>query len=189
MPKNPYTNLPWTLGQCIAIFQQIGRIRTECHRFVPDDIVEFAKAHYRPARYLANRRMLLHIRAAEAYFSDLAQPDVLYDYAEALDELYDVYMLVRPEHASTVRRLVMKRMFPPDYMQHWDTLLVSFWIWRNHSIWHVRGGSGGAWTSLNGLLGAVEAHHYKSLSWWRTAPRHIVSRPEDAAPVAAPVEV
>jgi hypothetical protein len=183
-PKNPYTNMPWTLGQCISIFQQIAQIRTASHRFLSDDLIEFAKAGYAPRVYLRKRFHLLQIRAAETYFSDPTHPDTYYEYADVLDEIYDEYMVVRHDGHTLVRKLVLKRMLSPAYMAQWDAVVLAFWIWRNHSIWYRT--STIAWTSMNELLGAVEQLHRNSLFWWRTRPRRILARPP--APPAPPAE-
>lgn len=184
-PKNPYTNLPWSLGQCISIFQQIAQIRTANHRFLSDDLIEFAKAGYNPRAYLRHRFHLLQIRAAETYFSDPLHPDTYSDYADTIDEIYESYMLVGQNGSSLVRRLVMKRMLSPAYMKEWDAIVLAFWIWRNHSILYRT--STRTWSSLNELLVAVEKLHRESLFWWRTRPRRIAARPAAPAAPVAPV--
>lgn len=185
-PKNPYTNMPWTLGQCMSILQQLVQIRTACHRFLPEDLVEFAKAGYRPVVYLQNRRQLLHVRAAETYFADPAHPDTFYDYSDTLDELYDVYMPVQLDGHSLLRKLVMKRMLSPEHMQGWDGVVLAFWIWRNHAFLY-RGR--GTWTTFGELLEAAEKLHRDSLLSWRMRPRRILQRRSAAPPApAAPTE-
>lgn len=179
IPKNPYTNLEWNLGQIIGIVGQICKNIAETHRFPPIWMSRFRAKGYSISRFKQEYSKELHCVAAEQYFKNLHDPDVLEIYRETTDDLLDMIPNLPVCMRRPVRKLVIIRTPPKHIMAEWDDMIVTGFLYQNCGLF--RGGI----HNLKELVSRVLALLHKTLLWWRSQTREIRTRSRIAAAAAA----
>jgi len=126
MPKNPYTNVPWTMPQMIAIVHQISYNLLRRHAFLPHDIHALRRAGYCAQRFYKENPKSLNVRAAQSFF---AQTDDAYRnsiYREIVSDLH-TDMNIR----KGLIPYVMERSLPASLMRKWDDIVVASFMEQN----------------------------------------------------------
>ena len=129
-PKNPFTNVPWTIGQMMRMVQQIVYNLLYNHRFPPSDIQNFRNADYSIDTFYANNKRSLNIMAAQNFFKqkDDSYRDLIYK--EIIDDLH-VDMCAYPK----CTKFVMRRTLPADIMATWDDIVLASFLEVNMHIY------------------------------------------------------
>ena len=157
MPTNPYTNIPWTIGQIIVIVGQIVHNLNRNHCTVPHYIYLFRKAMYNIPLFLYENKMLLNVDAAYAFFKkeDDAYRDVIY--SEIVEDLYVEHRDMLVSGWRIARSIVLAHRLPIHLKIRWDKLVISSWILQNHRIPILEEDIGLVFLSV----------HIDTISWWR----------------------
>ena len=136
VPKNPYTNLPWSYTQMISICHQIGERLAYQGRLPNLYLQEFRLASYRLTPFVKRNRRILAIHAAYTFFQKKHDSDVEEIYLETLDDMYNEYCEQRVplfgRHA--VIDMIKNKELAQEQQEKWDNLIVAFWIYENHKI-------------------------------------------------------
>ena len=165
-PKNPYTNLPWTLAQKIALTEQIGRLSWAIHKPIPPLLVAWRNCDYDLNKFFKQNSRTLRIRAAQTFFEDLADADALDIYMETVADLYDEFSDDVNVHTGSaiVTRLLQEQLLPAHLKKEWKAVIVGAWTHRNYNF--VVG-----FDSYEDLLEEFERLHKRSKVWWLLQPR------------------
>jgi hypothetical protein len=170
MPKNPYTNLTWNVGQLVSITQQIVACLNRYNRIIPSHLAQFRLGRYDVDRFFDDNVLALRIHAAQDYLKNLSDPDVMDSYIETINDLYDSSYEAYTNQA-TMRRLVVTRKLPVNLLRRWDKLVIDNWIYLNHAhLMHP-------WKVFEDMIEEFNELHTLSTQWWSTQPRHIIRRP------------
>ena len=133
-PKNPYTNLTWTLGQMCVILDQIqGNMWRSRHRFVDCVLVKFRQAAYDVAEFQRIFSKHLMFRSAVAFFKDPTNDDWEDIYIETFDDIMSYSdVSLRNNQIRNVRNYLVHRSLPKDILDLWDNLMIAYWIHENN---------------------------------------------------------
>jgi hypothetical protein len=165
--KNPYTNLSFTLGQHITIIGQIIINLAKNHRMISDLLLSYRKYKYDIPMFFNKNKIALHIHAACTFFANKDDRDVREITGEIIEDLYQ-------EHGhrigfASVTRHVVERTLRPDLQERWDCLMLSFWIYQNHLVFH-------GWTSYDRMVEEFYLLHKESIYWHRNRNTYIPRR-------------
>jgi len=165
-PKNPYTNLPWTLAQKIALTEQIGCLSWAIHKPIPPLLVAWRNCDYDLNKFFKQNSRTLRIRAAQTFFEDLADADALDIYMETVADLYDEFSddVNVQTGSALVTRLLQEQLLPTHLKKEWKVVIVGAWTHRNYDF--VVG-----FDSYEDLLEEFERLHKRSKVWWLLQPR------------------
>ena len=160
-PKNPHTNLPWTVGQQVSIVHQLAVCSLNRHTFLPPALLWYREVQYSIPAFYHKRYDSLNLWAAHSFFSRPTDPDVRIIYQELTDDLYNDLEVIEPavRGGVIVRERVKARTLSAELMVAWDSLLVSMWILENHHRPHNE------YTSYHQLLLAAVGLHTRSWLW------------------------
>jgi len=160
-PKNPHTNLPWTLGQQISIVHQLAVCSLNRHTFLPSGLIWYREVRYSIPTFYHIHYDTLNLWAAHSFFSKPTDPDVRIICRELVDDLYNDLGVIQPIQRGDViiRERVKARTLSAELMQAWDGLLLSMWILENHNRPH------NGYASYHQLLTAADALHKRSWLW------------------------
>jgi hypothetical protein len=141
-PTNPYTNIPWNIGQMISIFNQVCARRLENgHRMPHELLIGFRNAGYVIEKFKHNFSSQLQLFAAKQFFMDTSSPEFLRVFEETvLDILEDIDM---PKDGRVYDH-VSARSVLPRLLLEWDDMAATYWIyyhfatvmhdrWRNYT--------------------------------------------------------
>lgn len=129
-PKNPYTNLPWHLGQILHIVSTIqSKLLENRHRFMDTWLF-----HYRAAKYCLNKfeksnNRSLQVNAAKTFFAEPQNLFFLDLFRDTVNDLFDEMGYPRRGHAYN---MVIDRILKKDLMDDWDTIVVHSFVHANH---------------------------------------------------------
>jgi len=168
LPKNPYTNIPFTLGQLIIIVGQIITNLAKNHRVIPDLLLSYRKCNYDIVNFFNVNKKDLHIHAACNFFSNKDDTDVREISGEIIEDIYTEHGKLRGW--TTVLKYVKERTVRHDLLVRWDALLLSFWIYQNHLIYH-------GWSSFSRMIDEFYVLHKETLQWHRHGYQIIYHRP------------
>jgi len=129
-PKNPYTNVPWTIGQTICITQQIANNLLRNHSFPPQDILNFRNADYSVTTFYAKNKRVMDIMAAQNFFKQKDDPYRDLIYKEIIDDLH-IDMSTYPK----CTKFVMQRTLPADIMAVWDDIVLASFLEVNMHVY------------------------------------------------------
>lgn len=166
-PKNPHTNLPWTVGQQVSIVHQLAVCSLNRHTFLPQAMMWYREVRYSIPAFYHKHYDSLNLCAAHSFFSRPADPDVRIIYQELADDLYNDLEVIEPavRGGVIVRERVKARSLSDELMVAWDSLLVSMWILENHHRPHNE------YTSYHQLFLAAVGLHTRSWLWCTTRER------------------
>ena len=171
-PKNPYTNLPWTLAQKITLTEQIGRLSWAIHKPIPALLVAWRNCDYDLGLFFKLNSRTLRIRAAQTFFANLEDADALDIYMETVEDLYeecDDDDAIQTG-SSIVCRLLREQLLPPHIKKEWKAVVVGAWTHKNYDF--VVG-----FDSYEDLLEEFERIHKRSKAWWLLQPRSVRPSP------------
>ena len=131
-PNNPYTNIPWTIGQSIAIVGQIFRNQALHHRMPHTLIIGYRLACYNIDRFFIENERPLHIHAAVTLFKTMDNPETREIYDEVLDDIFETGEEIIGY--KSIKRAIKWRELPHEIMVRWDAIVLAFWLYSNYRI-------------------------------------------------------
>jgi hypothetical protein len=165
LPKNPYTNLKWTLGQTMAITSQIVTNLIRVHRIPPAYIHSYRQCGYNLQTFSSENKILLAIDAAQALFKDESDEVGREIYMEMIDDLYKNDDIDNVGWRF-VRRCIRMGKLPAALLQRWNVLVISAWIYENNNYMHN-------FATVREMHQELQDLHYASVDWWRALPRPV----------------
>ena len=132
-PKNPYTNLEWTLPQLISIMQQITINMIRIHRIPPNILLAYHAYKYNIKKFSEMCLNELGIHAAIELFKNKNDTDTQAIYQETFE---DFVVQEGLSVSSSIRKSIYDRKLPVQLQKHWDNIIVSIWIYNNLNIYH-----------------------------------------------------
>ncbi len=168
-PKNPYTNLPWSLGQLVAIWEQMAVIyMKERHTFMHKHLVSFRHSRYDIETFYEENRKDLHLHAIHTFFKDTSNADFLDTFEEVLLDVLEELDLPKDgrvfQHVST--RSVENRI-----LAVWDDLLATYWIYQNYQeVYHDK------YKSFIDLCVGLRMLYGATLDWIVEKNKYVVRR-------------
>lgn len=129
-PKNPYTNIPWSVGQIIVLMTQIQAcVWNRRHKYVNPLLQWFREAGYCLNKFHKENREELHLLAAGSFFKDILNPEVQEITEEVLVDIMEELSLPKD---GRVFHHVSKRSVPTNLQKDWDTIIMCFWMYQNY---------------------------------------------------------
>ena len=169
-PKNPYTNIVWNLGQKLEIISQITTNLMRAHRVLPSLLYSYSTHRYDIQKFFNSNRMQLQVGAAESFFRNHHDPDVISISDEILDGLYNEVYFVHKPTWKKIKREILLRNLPTEHQRRWDRLILASWIWDNHRILYdvIR--------IFDEIDNEFRELYTASVTWWMTQPRTLLRR-------------
>ena len=126
-PKNPYTNVPWTVAEMATIVGQIGMNLIRNHQFPPKLLMDFRYSAYCHKKFYSGHWKALNITAAKTFFGQT--DDVYRDhvYEEIIDDQYKILSL-RP---CCTALITSKTKLPADLKEEWNALVLALFLESN----------------------------------------------------------
>jgi len=166
VPKNPHTNVPWSLGQRVSIVEQLARCSLNRHAFLPPAIAWYRHAKYSLSAFTRQHYDTLHLWAARAFFATPDAPEVRMIYGEIIDKLYDdllvAYRFLQDWRA--IKQKIKAYRVPTPFLLEWNALVLTTWIVENHR----RAYNG--YASYEHILVAAKSLHSKTWRWHTGLP-------------------
>lgn len=156
MPRNPYTNLPWTQGQIMELIRQIHQVCTSRGAVVPSFIAKYAEANYCTVKFFKQNRLELGMEATYRFFSS---PDSSGTREDLLDQLYDQITYVI--HKRPIFRMIRRKKLPVHLQADWDQLLQNLWIHTNYGY-----SPKFMWRDMIEQTGSAEALFIRTNFWY-----------------------
>jgi hypothetical protein len=165
-PKNPYTNLPWTLAQKIAITEQIGYLSLAIHKPIPALLLSWRNCDYDLRKFFRANSKSLHVQAAHTFFSNLADADALDTFIETVEDLYAMFESDAgiQNGSSIVMRLLQEQLLPAHLQNEWRAVVIGAWTYQNHAFL-------AGFDNYEALLLQFRRLHRRTRVWWRLQPR------------------
>ena len=157
-PTNPYTNIPWSIGQLICIVGQIIHNLNRYHCAIPYYIYLFRKETYNLKTFLTVNNTVLQIDASVVFFKNASDPYRNEIYNELVDDLYLDNHDQLTSDWRTARSLIVNRNIIYTLMEKWDLLVLSSWIWLNHKIVYMQ---------IEDIDAEFIKLHFETMAWWR----------------------
>jgi hypothetical protein len=133
IPKNPYTNIPWSIGQLIRIIEQLSIHFILNHRLLPSYIQDFRAVSYDIKKFHKRRHISLNIDAANNFLSNKHDVDAQEILLEIYDDISSAINIELPER-NIVRNLFAEKRLSTNLEKRWTQILISHWIYTNHSL-------------------------------------------------------
>lgn len=169
-PKNPYTNKPWTLGQLMSITTQICTFTFQNMRHMPPpEILKFRKCKHCLETYFKRHGHSLMIAGARSFFKDVQNPDLIETCEDLLDDLYDSVGHDVSYGWRVVKACVLGRLFPFEFRERWDRVLLAVWI-------HTNFNKCVGFKDHNAIMNEFADLHEESYAWWALQPKSIQQR-------------
>jgi hypothetical protein len=132
MPKNPYTNIVWSIGQLIEIVNQITtNLMHNIHKLPKDSIMGFCQTRYDIEAFRLKFYKELQLKAAQSHFLDTSNDEFLTVFEETVvDILEDIDM---PKDGRVFQH-VSTRSVERELLREWDHLATSYWVYFNYFI-------------------------------------------------------
>ena len=165
--KNPYTNIPFTLGQLMRIVEQITINLARSHRMLPDSLFSYRIEGYNIANYFRANKATLNIHAAVSFFANKEDPVVIEIYEEIMEDVYKDLDGLLGKRA--IINIVKVRKAPAELQSRWDKITIAFWIYENHHMFF-------GWPSYDDMLREFKKLHQETMCWHRIRRRGIVNR-------------
>ena len=130
LPKNPYTNVPWTLGQMIHILGEIQiRLFANRHIFADPWLIRFRSAHYSIPEFLKQNNKGLQSNAAKVFFTE---PGNLFFSELYRETLQDLFQDLGYPTGSQSYKMILDRCLKPELMAEWDSIVSHSFVHTNH---------------------------------------------------------
>ncbi len=132
-PKNPFTNIPWTLGQIIQLVDLLHAKLWDTGRRSMDNAVQiFQRSEYNLQKYRQVYGYQLDRDCARRFFMD-STSDYWEDiYGEMLNEIVGVIRPVRRVTGS-LNPHILSRSLSKELLEAWDRLVYAYWCYANLS--------------------------------------------------------
>jgi hypothetical protein len=128
VPKNPYTNITWTLGQIVTIVAQIQtNLWRSAHRMIPKYLYAYRQAQYDMDQFGRLVHAQLEIDAAMAFFANAADSDVMF-----MEILEDLFAQASVRLDARMRRTIGERELSAAFNARWTEMVVRAWIAENY---------------------------------------------------------
>lgn len=167
-PKNPYTNIPYTYGQLVSMVQQIFTNCAYSNSLPPINLVSFRQCNLCADTYKIKNIHALNVEAAKMLLFDFHDPNSRYYYMEVLDDAIESEDLRAPRW-NIIKPYIHDRTIPEPLLKRLDTLVLSLFLYQNHSICYN-------YRSYDKMLIMLEILHNEIIAWWKTYPRRILPR-------------
>jgi hypothetical protein len=175
MPKNPYTNVPFTLPQTMVIMQQIIINCARVHHLPHARMSHFRGCVYKIDVFREVFRHQLNIESARTFLHSFHDPTSIGYYLEVLTDTIETEVLDLPRW-DMIYKYIENRTLPPNILKRFDTIILSLFLFQNHSVCYT-------FKSYNDMLNEIVCVYKLALQWWKDQPRTIVRRRlEPAAP-------
>jgi hypothetical protein len=128
-PKNPYTNLEWSIGQLWVLVDQMQRCFWNVgHRFMDPAVQMYSLVVFSISKLRVVYGRQLDVDCARRFFRDPTS-----EYWEVLyaETLVDLFSILKPTRSYFLRGLIMDRSLSAELLQEWDTLVTEFWCYDN----------------------------------------------------------
>ena len=128
-PKNPYTNLPWSLGQLIVLYDQMHPLMwMNGRQFLDPAVQSFYSSDLSLDTFRKSFGDQLDHDCARRFFHDPTSEywDVLYG-----ETLTDLFQLISIQNRYLLRTLLMDRSLPKHFLKKWDDILCGLWCYEN----------------------------------------------------------
>jgi hypothetical protein len=167
-PKNPYTNLSFTYGQIVVLLQQIFVNCALTNSVPPINLISFRTCNYDTNIYKRKHIHLLNIESAKSLLLDIHDSNSRYYYMEVLEDTIESEDLRVPRW-NIIKPYINDRSIPETIQTRLDTLVVSLFLYQNHSVcYHFK--------TYDKMLNTLEFIHNELVAWWKTFPRQILQR-------------
>ena len=130
-PKNPYTNIPWTVYQLTSISQQIIRNMIGINRLPPQLFIHYFRLNFNLDVFAKVCKIELGINAADELFKMKDDYDTREIYGETIDDMVHELSL---SLSYSLRSYIVERKLPSTLQNRWDELVSKIWIYVNISI-------------------------------------------------------
>ncbi len=128
-PKNPYTNLPWSLAQLLVLIDQIHQnLWRGRQRHMDSAVQSFRMCRLDLEMFQVRVGAQLDVECARAFFREAHGEEWMIVYGETLEDL-ETILHVKLGHV--IRQKLLDRTFPPHLLQQWDELLLGVWGYQN----------------------------------------------------------
>jgi hypothetical protein len=128
-PKNPYTNLVWSIGQLMVLYDQIYRRLWDAKRKFMDPA---AQAFYYSKLCIHRFKVIygptLDVDCARRFFRDTTAECWELLYREALD---DIFVILHPKKPELLQTMLLDRCLSADLLREWDDIVFAFWCYDN----------------------------------------------------------
>jgi hypothetical protein len=168
MPRNPYTNISFTLAQLASIMSQIGMQTARICRFPPSRLLDFRNCMFDIQDFKHAHRHILNMDAARTFLLSFDDPVSLEFYMEVLDDTVTNEILVFPKW-NMIRGHIRARSMPAELLKRFDTLVLSLFLFQNHSVCYT-------FRSYTAMLDELDIVYRDAVLWWRRLPRRILPR-------------
>lgn len=127
-PKNPYTNLDWTIPQLMSISQQITRNMTGINRMPPPLFLVYFNVNFELKKFGLVCEKDLGINAANELFKMKDDIDTREIYGETIDDMVHEMALTL---GYSTRECIVERKLSVALQQKWDDMVLAIWIYSN----------------------------------------------------------
>jgi hypothetical protein len=128
-PQNPYTNLPWSMGQLIVLYDQMQTCLWNVSRKFLDPATQaFYISNLCLKTFQAVHGSILDVECARRFFRDATS-----DYWELIynETLEDIFVFLQTENKFKLKFLIIHRNFSKHLLREWDDMVVGFWCYDN----------------------------------------------------------
>ena len=84
-PKNPYTNLPFTLKENILIYNYLSNYYLDNKKHIPNYIINFKECYFSTKRYLTRNFLFIMNKSINDYVRELSQREFLIEFLDMID--------------------------------------------------------------------------------------------------------
>lgn len=183
MPKNPYTNVPFSLAQTMVIMEQIIINCAHVHHLPHARIFQLRRCMYNIDIFRNTFRHQLNVESAQTFLHSFHDPNSIMYYLEVLNDTIESEVLDLPWW-NMIHKYVENRTLSAEILKRFDIVVLSLFLFQNHSICYI-------FKSYDDMLNEVVNVYKAALQWWKHQPRTIVRRVGPSAfgiPAAAPAQ-
>ncbi len=139
VPKNPYTNLPWSLPQLLVLIDQIHHNLWQARQRHMDSVVQsFRMCQLNIEIFQARVGPQLDVECARAFFREAQGEEWAVVYGETME---DFETILAVSLTPLIRRKLLDRTLPASLLHQWDELLLGIWGYQNLNRIIITGGS------------------------------------------------
>jgi len=137
-----------------------------CHKFLPDLIMQFRHARYLVNRFANEQDTTLRIQAAENFFSNKEDADVNTIYNEVVEDLYHNLNATHiAKGFRMVQRIVKEKRLYAALQAEWDKIVIASWVYENYNILLHE------FYTYEDLLTTFQRLHHRTYTWYRMRRR------------------
>lgn len=139
LPRNPYTNVVWSVAQLSVLIDQIHRnLWNARQRMMDSSLQTFRIAGLNLETFKKRVGKQLDIECAHSFFRDCHGVEWLTVYSETVDDLEEFANVYIPPN---MRTKLLDRTFPPTLLREWDDVLLGIWGYNNLDRIIIQAGS------------------------------------------------